>query len=94
MRCAGSTWRLYQLSRSTESTQNSCSWPALILPASGRDHAAVFKLVEAAAGGGKDEDRQPRVAKDEQFHCAAEMARMPFVIFAVHVSWVVGRSPL
>ena len=48
------------------------------------DHAAVFKLVEAAARGGKDDDRQSGVAEDEQFHVAAEAAGIPLVVLAVH----------
>ena len=49
------------------------------------DHAAVFELVETSAGGGKDHNRQTRVAKDQQLHVAAEAAGIPLVIFAVHV---------
>ena len=48
------------------------------------DHAAIFKLEKAAAGGGKNQDRQAGVAKDEQFHGAAEAAGLVFVIFPVH----------
>jgi hypothetical protein len=49
MRQRGATWRLYQLSMSTESTQKICNWPASILAGEGGDHAAVFKLEKAPA---------------------------------------------
>ena len=52
--------------------------------ADGADHVAVFELVEAAARCGKDQHRQTRVAKDEQFHVAAEAAGIPLVILTVH----------
>ncbi len=57
---------------------------AVDLAGDGADHVAIFELVEAAAGGGKDENRHARVAEDEQFHVAAEAAGIPLVIFAVH----------
>src|ERR1700733_3359379 len=50
----------------------------------GVDHAAVFKLEEAAAGGGEDEDGQASVSEDEQFHVAPESGGEPFVVFAFH----------
>ena len=56
----------------------------------GADHAAVFKLVEAPAGGGKDEDRQAGVAEDEQFHVAAEARGIPLMVFTVHGYLKVG----
>ena len=78
--------RLYQLSMSTESTQKNCRWPASMRPATAPIMLAVFKLVEAAAGGGKDQHRQARVAEDEQFHVAAEAGGIPLVILTVHVA--------
>ena len=36
------------------------------------DHAAVFKVEETAAGGGKGECRGSGVAEDEQFHLPPE----------------------
>src|SRR5271170_3952954 len=38
----------------------------------GSDHLAVFKLVETAAGGGKDDGGIACVAEDEQLHVAPE----------------------
>ena len=38
----------------------------------GTDHLAVFKLVEAAAGGGEDDGGIACVSEDEQFHVASE----------------------
>jgi hypothetical protein len=34
------------------------------------DHAAIFKLEEASAGAGKNEDRKACVSEDEEFHVA------------------------
>ena len=48
------------------------------------DHAAILKLEEAAAGGGKDERRNSRMAEDEQFHVAPKRGGEPFVVFAFH----------
>jgi hypothetical protein len=53
------------------------------------DHAAIFKLEKAAAGGGENQDRHAGVAKDEEFHGAAEVSGLTFVIFAVH-----GSAPI
>ena len=50
----------------------------------GVDHAAVFELEEAAAGGGKDEGGEACVPEDEQFHVAPEGGGRPFVVFAFH----------
>ena len=50
----------------------------------GVDHAAIFELEEAAAGGGKDKCRRATVAEDEQLHVAPESGRRPFVVFAFH----------
>jgi hypothetical protein len=49
------------------------------------DHVAVFKLVEAAAGGGEDHDRNAGVAEDEQLHVTAEAGGIPLVILAIHL---------
>ena len=38
----------------------------------GVDHAAVFKLEEAALGGGKDDRGKACVAEDKQLHIASE----------------------
>jgi len=38
----------------------------------GADHVAVFKLVEAATGGGEDDGWIACVPEDQQFHVAAE----------------------
>ena len=72
MRRRGEICRLYQLSLSTESTQKSCNWPAVDFVGESRDHAAVFKVEEAAARGGKNQYRHARMAKDQQLHLAAE----------------------
>ena len=48
------------------------------------DHAAVFKVEKAAAGGGEYQHRQSCVTEDEQLHGAAKAAGLTFVIFAVH----------
>lgn len=48
----------------------------------GVDHAAVFELEEAPAGGGKNNRGDAGVAKGEEFHLAAERRREPFLIFA------------
>ena len=63
-------------------------------PHDGADHAAVFKLVEAAAGGGEDHDRQTGVAEDEQFHVPAEARGIPLVILAIHCFPCFGRVPV
>ena len=84
MRQRGGTARLYQLSESTESTQKSCRLAVFELVVDGVDHAAVFKLEEAAAGGGKDEGGQACVAEDEHLHVAPEGWGEPFVVFAFH----------
>ena len=48
------------------------------------DHAAVFKLKEAAAGAWKNEDGKACVSEDEQLHVAPEGGGRPFVVFAFH----------
>src|SRR5258708_4344832 len=48
------------------------------------DHAAVFKLVEAAAGAGKDEYGKSCVTENEELHVAPEGGGRPFVVFAFH----------
>ena len=57
------------------------------------DHAAIFELVVAAAGSGKDENGKSGMAEDEQFHVAAEAAGIPLVVLAVHgMGWLLmGR---
>ena len=49
------------------------------------DHAAVFKLEKAPAGGGENHDRHAGMAKDEQLHRAARAGLIDLVIFPVHV---------
>ena len=48
----------------------------------GVDHAAVFELEEAAAGGGKDNRGDAGVAEGEELHLAAQRRGEPFLIFA------------
>ena len=48
----------------------------------GVNHATVFELEEAAAGGGKDDRGNAGVAEGEEFHLAAERRGEPFLIFA------------
>jgi predicted alpha/beta superfamily hydrolase len=50
----------------------------------GVDHATIFELKEAPAGGGKDKSGRTTVAEDEQLHIAPEGRRRPFVVFAFH----------
>ena len=58
--------------------------PVFQLVVQGADHAAIFKLVEAPAGAGKDEHGKAGVAEDEQLHVAPEGGGRPLVIFAFH----------
>src|SRR5579863_5354755 len=55
------------------------------------DHAAIFELVVAAAGGGKDQNGKPGMSEDEHFHVASEAAGKPLVVLAVHwMGWLLG----
>ena len=47
-------------------------------------HTVVFKLIEPPGRGGKHDDWQSGVPKDEQLHLPAEPARIPLAILAIH----------
>jgi hypothetical protein len=54
------------------------------------DHALIFEFVKAAARGGKDQNREPGVPEDQQFHIAPQARGMPLVVLAVHE---IGSAP-
>jgi hypothetical protein len=49
------------------------------------DHAAILVLEETAHGRGEHDDRNTRMAEDEQLHVTVELAAVPAVIGSVHV---------
>src|SRR5262249_30015886 len=57
---------------------------AIDLPAENTHHAAIFALIEATHGSGKDHERHATVAEDEHLHVAAEFVAVVLVVFAVH----------
>src|SRR4051794_15499659 len=47
------------------------------------DHAAILVVVEASHRRRENNNGSPAMAKDEDFHVAAEARARPFVIFAI-----------
>src|ERR1017187_6321548 len=50
----------------------------VVLIADGADHAPVFVVVVAAHGGGKNDDRHPRVPVRQQLHGSLQMGTVFF----------------
>ena len=57
--------------------------PGVEFVGEGGDEMAIFKLEEAAAGGGKNEYGEAGMTVDEELHIAAELGGKPLVILAM-----------